>query len=215
MTAETLRQALAYARSGWPVFPCQPGAKIPATAHGFRDATTDPVQITSRFGRGFGWNLAIATGAPGPDVLDIDQHGPAGNGYPAFARLQQAGLVTGAAAYVRTPAGGMHAYFAGSDQHNGHLARHHVDFRSHGGYIVGAASHVDGRPYQVIKTPAATAAWTGTRPPGCWNPKDSQHRRNSTRPPLRTLARSSWNRTRRRSLPGPCGLPTSGRELEQ
>ena len=126
MTAGMLRQALAYARSGWPVFPCQPGAKVPATAHGFRDATTDPVQITSWFGRGFGWNLAIATGAPGPDVLDIDQHGPAGNGYPAFTQLQQAGLVNGAAAYVRTPAGGMHAYFTGSHQHNGHLASHHL-----------------------------------------------------------------------------------------
>ena len=152
MTAETLRQALAYARIGWPVFPCQPGAKVPATAHGFRDATTDPVQITSWFGRGFGWNLAIATGAPGPDVLDIDQHGPAGNGYPAFARLQQAGLVNGAAAYVRTPAGGMHAYFTGSDQHNGHLARHHLDFRSRGGYILAPPSCGNGKPYQLIHT---------------------------------------------------------------
>jgi hypothetical protein len=26
-----LRQALAYARRGWPVFPCQPGQKVPAT----------------------------------------------------------------------------------------------------------------------------------------------------------------------------------------
>jgi hypothetical protein len=152
MTAAMLRQALAYARSGWPVFPCLPGAKIPATAHGFRDATTDPVQITSWFGRGFGWNLAIATGAPGPDVLDIDQHGPAGNGYPAFGRLQQAGLVNGAAAYVRTPAGGMHAYFTGSHQHNGHLARHHLDFRSHGGYVLAPPSQVDGKPYQLIKS---------------------------------------------------------------
>ena len=30
-----LRQALAYARRGWPVFPCQPGQKIPATRHGY------------------------------------------------------------------------------------------------------------------------------------------------------------------------------------
>ena len=152
MTAAMLRQALAYARSGWPVFPCLPGAKTPATRHGFRDATTDPVQITSWFGRGFGWNLAIATGAPGPDVLDIDQHGPAGNGYAAFDQLQQAGLVNGAAAYVRTPAGGMHAYFTGSHQHNGHLARHHLDFRSKGGYILAPPSQVDGKPYQLIKT---------------------------------------------------------------
>ena len=32
MTDAMLRQALAYARHGWPVFPCLPGQKIPATA---------------------------------------------------------------------------------------------------------------------------------------------------------------------------------------
>ena len=53
MTDATLRQALAYARHGWPVFPCLPGQKIPATRHGYRDATTDPQQITDWFGRGF------------------------------------------------------------------------------------------------------------------------------------------------------------------
>ena len=87
MTDATLRQALAYARRGWPVFPCLPGQKIPATTHGYKDATTDEQQITEWFGHGQRWNLAIATGTPGPDVLDIDQHGQAGNGYPAFARL--------------------------------------------------------------------------------------------------------------------------------
>jgi hypothetical protein len=151
MTEATLRQALAYARRGWPVFPCLPGQKIPATAHGFRDATTDEQEITNWFGRGPGWNLAIATGAPGPDVLDVDQHGPAGNGFTAFTRLRRAGLVDGAAAYVRTPAGGMHAYFTGSDQHNGRLPSHHLDFRSAGGYIVAPPSHVGGHPYRLIK----------------------------------------------------------------
>ena len=47
-------------------------------------------QIADWFGRSFGWNLAIATGVPGPDVLDVDQHGEAGNGYAAFARLRRA-----------------------------------------------------------------------------------------------------------------------------
>ena len=152
MTDATLRHALACARFGWPVFPCRPGEKIPATRHGFRDATTDQQQITDWFGRGLAWNLAIATGAPGPDVLDVDQHGPAGNGFAAFATLQRAGLLDGAAAYVRTPAGGMHAYFTGSDQHNGHLASHHLDFRSAGGYILAPPSQVNGKPYQLIKT---------------------------------------------------------------
>ena len=47
----TLRQALAYARRGWPVFPCLPGQKVPATRHGYTDATTDEQQITGWFGR--------------------------------------------------------------------------------------------------------------------------------------------------------------------
>jgi Bifunctional DNA primase/polymerase, N-terminal len=46
-----LRQALAYARRGWPVFPCLEGQKVPATRHGYKDATTDPEQITGWFGR--------------------------------------------------------------------------------------------------------------------------------------------------------------------
>jgi hypothetical protein len=151
MTDTTFRQALAYARHGWPVFPCLPGQKVPATQHGYRDATTEEQQITEWFGRGQRWNLAIATGAPGPDVLDIDQHGDAGNGFPAFARLRYAGLLDGASAYVRTPAGGMHAYFTGSDQHNGRLPRHHLDFRAAGGYVLAPPSQIHGQSYQFIK----------------------------------------------------------------
>jgi hypothetical protein len=152
MTNPTLRQALACADGGWPVFPCQPDKKIPATRHGYRDATTDQQQITDWFSRDHGWNLAIATGAPGPDVLDIDQHGRAGNGFPAAARLRAAGLLDGATTYVRTPSGGLHVYFTGSQQRNGHLPAHHLDFRSAGGYILTPPSHVDGRPYEPIKT---------------------------------------------------------------
>src|SRR5580704_10105967 len=152
MTDAILRQALAYARRDWPVFPCLPGQKIPATRHGFRDATTDEQQITGWFGHGASWNLAIATGAPGPDVLDVDQHGPAGNGYAAFARLRAARLLTGASGYVRTPSGGLHAYFTGSAQRNGHLPAQHLDFRSAGGYVLAPPSQVRGRPYERIRT---------------------------------------------------------------
>lgn len=42
-----LARALAYARHGWPVFPCRPGRKEPDTAHGFKDATIDPGRITA------------------------------------------------------------------------------------------------------------------------------------------------------------------------
>ena len=152
MTEGMLRQALAYASRGWPVFPCQPDQKIPATRHGYRDATTDQERITAWFGHGPSWNLAIATGTPGPDVLDVDQHGPAGHGFAALERLKRAGLLEGASACVGTPKGGLHIYFAGTSQRNGHLADHHVDFRSAGGYILAPPSQVHGKPYRLIKT---------------------------------------------------------------
>ena len=157
-----LRQALAYARRGWPVFPCQPGQKVPATQHGYRDATTDPSSRSPDwFSRHPGHNLAIATGAPGPDVLDIDVHGPAGNGYAALGRLHCAGLLEGAYGYVRTPSGGLHIYFTGTAQHCGHLAAHHVDFRSAGGYVLAPPSQVDGHPYLPWGTPGrdGTLSW--------------------------------------------------------
>ena len=151
-TSTTLRQALACAARGWPVFPCQPGRKTPATTHGFRDATTNPGQITEWFTRHPGANLAIATGAPGPDVLDIDQHGPGRNGFPAYARLRPAGLLAGAAAYVRTPSGGMHVYFTGTRQRCGHLPGCHLDFRSAGGYILAPPSRIGSQRYQLSST---------------------------------------------------------------
>ena len=61
MTGATLRQALASAARGWPALPCLPGERIPATAHGYRDATTDERQITVWFASHPDWNLAIAT----------------------------------------------------------------------------------------------------------------------------------------------------------
>jgi hypothetical protein len=167
----TLRQALACARRGWPVFPCLPGKKLPATAHGFRDATTDPDQITDWFTRHPDRNLAIATGTPGPDILDVDQHSPAGTGYTALTRIRRAGLLDGAAAYVRTPSGGLHAYFAGTAQHCGHLPAHHLDFLSAGGYILAPPSQVDGHRYQLLTTTGRQghldwAAVTGMLQPG-------------------------------------------------
>jgi hypothetical protein len=151
MSARTAEQAQAYARYGWPVFPCQPGSKLPATRHGFLDATTDPDKVVWWWGRQPDANVAIATGEPGPDVLDVDQHGDAGNGFAALSRLKRAGLADGAAAIVSTPSGGLHLYFAGSAQRSGKLPRHHLDFRARGGYVVAPPSQIGGGSYQVVR----------------------------------------------------------------
>jgi hypothetical protein len=188
VTDATLRQALAYARHGWPVFPCLPGQKIPATQHGYQDASTGEQQITEWFGRGLPWNLAIVTGAPGPDVLDVDQHGPAGNGYQAFTRLERAGLVDGASAFVRTPAGGMHAYFTGSGQHNGRLPRHHLDFRSAGGYILAPPSQIDGTPYQLISKSGGHGSLDWSAVTALLEPQRHQQHQAPGQDPDRTLS---------------------------
>jgi hypothetical protein len=145
-----LAAALRYAHAGWPVFPCLTGEKAPATQHGFLDASTDPDKITWWWSRNPGRNVAIATGAPGPDVLDVDVH-KLGSGFAAFNRLHREGLLDSASAYIRTPSGGLHAYFTGSEQGNGRLPYHHLDFRSKGGYVVAPPSHVNGRHYELIK----------------------------------------------------------------
>jgi bifunctional DNA primase/polymerase-like protein len=145
-----IRRALGYARHGWPVFPCQPGGKEPATRHGFHDATTSAAQIRSWWRRQPAANVAIATGLPGPDVLDVDQHGDAGNGFAALRRLQGEGLLEAVSAVIATPGGGLHAYFTGSDQPCGRLPRQHLDFRSRGGYVLAPPSQVNGRPYRLI-----------------------------------------------------------------
>ena len=149
LTTRNLRAALAYATAGWPVFPCIPGEKVPATPHGVKDATTDPAQIRAWWARNPGRNVAIATGAPGPDVLDVDRHGDA-SGFPALRQLKAAGIVGQVAALVRTPSGGAHLYVPGSEQGNGSLRGHHIDFRSAGGYVIAPPSAVGGRPYVVV-----------------------------------------------------------------
>jgi hypothetical protein len=160
MTGAPLRWAFAYAAAGWPVFPARPddpscpggpgcGCKAPVTANGFKDATTDPGRIRGWWTRRPDANVAIATGVPGPDVLDVDVK-PDGSGFAAFNRLKQAGVLTGARALVRTPSGGLHAYFTGTGQPSGRLPRHYLDFKAAGGYVLAPPSMVHGKRYELL-----------------------------------------------------------------
>jgi hypothetical protein len=94
--------------------------------------------------------VAIATGAPGPDVLDVDVSTD-GSGWAAFNRAKAAGLLSGARMLVRTPRGGLHVYFEGTGQPCGSLTRagHFIDFKASGGYVLAPPSRVHGKPYEV------------------------------------------------------------------
>jgi hypothetical protein len=165
----TLDAVLRYTSANWPVFPCRPDnpqcphadkcrvCKAPLTEHGFHDATTDEAVIRAWWERWPDANPAIATGAPGPDVLDVDVK-PEGNGFSALNQLKRAGILAGAAALVRTRSGGLHVYFAGTDQGCRALPRHHLDFKARGGYVLAPPSAVHGKPYELLDHRPGTAA---------------------------------------------------------
>lgn len=178
-----LRAALAYARVGWRVFPVLAGFKEPATKHGLLDATTDTEQITTWWGRNGGRNIGVATGWPGPDVLDIDQHGEAGNGFAGLNKLKRAGLAEGPQAIVRTPSGGQHWYFAGTEQRSGKLVQQHIDFRGAGGYVVAPPSVVSGRQYEVVTHQPVAAAFDWDAAKNCLEPERQPERPGSGRKP--------------------------------
>lgn len=148
--------AAIYAAAGVPVFPCVDGEKRPITKHGFLDATTDPLTVRRWWSHWPGANIGIPTGSrSGIDVVDVDVHGAPGPA--AFRRAEAAGLVGGWVATVRTPSGGMHAYFpCHSDRHqpSWQAASAGIDFRGTGGYVIAPPSRGvhDGEsvPYEVI-----------------------------------------------------------------
>ena len=189
-----LETALAYAATGWPVFPCRPGSKEPATRNGFHDATTDPGQIRRWWHREPDRNVAIATGAPGPDVVDVDIR-EGGSGFAALNQAIRAGLIGGHHAIVRTPSTGMHLYYAGTGQRSGSIRGQHLDFRSQGGYVVAPPSRAGGGRYVVVKHEPATGAtvsWDAIR--GLLQPQPQPERAGGGRAPGRDMTGTSLDR---------------------
>jgi hypothetical protein len=139
---ELLDAALGYAGCGWPVHPCRPAGKEPLTESWPRDASTDPATIRRWWRRWPTANVAVACGAPGPDVLDVDVK--AGRpGIELYQRCWHAGLLTGVVAVVRTPSGGLHAWFNGTDQRGGAVGPGKcLELKARGGYVLLPPSYV-------------------------------------------------------------------------
>jgi hypothetical protein len=173
-SAALLRCAHAWADGGVPVLPIWPGGKTPLTRHGVHDATTDAETLQRWWTRWPDANVAIATGRPGPDVLDVDVRGGK-SGWPALRRLRQEGLLPSGAPLAVTPSGGAHLYFFGTNQGNGSLPNVHLDFRSTGGYVLVPPSRVSTETYsgsyrwERAGAPTATLDWQAVtrllRPP--------------------------------------------------
>jgi hypothetical protein len=144
--------------------PIRAGGKSPLTANGLHDATTEVAVLRRWWGRWPEANVAIATGHPGVDVLDVDVRGGR-SGWPALLKLRDAGIVPQGAPLVRTPSQGLHLYFVGTEQRNGSLHAEHLDLRSVGGYVLVPPSTVTTEAYSGAYrwerrvAPSATLDW--------------------------------------------------------
>ena len=183
--------ALGYAAAGIPVFPCAPGGKTPLTRTGFHAASTDPDLITAWWRRRPDANIATPTGAPGFDVLDVDVRAD-GTGWPAYTAAERAGLLHGWLRAVRTPSGGLHLHYPGTEQRNATLPGRHLDFRGVGGYVLLPPSigHPDtgSRPYLLhahqpgAGRPLPWAAITALLTPSATPPRQPPRRRDGVDP---------------------------------
>lgn len=141
-----LEAALAYAAWGWPVFPCKPGDKVPATPNGFLDATTNPEVIARWWAHEPRRNVGVPTGLSF-DVIDYDlTEGP--EVLNEWVRLQD-NRDAECDGLVSTPRG-FHCYVARLNQVGqvgvtaGNKAKikvsgqriSGVDYRGKGGYVV-------------------------------------------------------------------------------
>jgi hypothetical protein len=131
------------ARFQWPVLPIRPNGKAPLTRHGVTDASTDPALIRRWFMRWPEANLAIATGAPGPQVLDIDNLEAAAGVLARLARIE---------CPVAATARGRHLYFHGTPA--GTVALPFGELRGRGSYVVCPPStHPSGKAYVWLDAP--------------------------------------------------------------
>jgi hypothetical protein len=189
--SELLAAALEWASRGVPVLPVRPAEKTPLTVHGVSDASTDADLVRAWWARWPEANVAIATGGGGVDVLDVDVRG-AGSGWAALNQLRQAGLVADGMPRVRTPSGGIHLHFVGTDQCNGSLHAEHVDFRSSGGYVLVPPSRV------VTETYAGAYRWEHrAAPTTCldWRAVREFLRPAPVNPAPRTAPNNGWDVT--------------------
>lgn len=141
-------QALALAARGFKVFPCVPGGKQPRVKEFYNSATADRDAVHAAWSDPVtGWPLDSNVGIDCSDmiVVDIDNKGGV-DGMASYLALDLP-LDT---LMVRTPTGGYHAFFRGPPKSLsvGKLGPG-LDIRSFHGYVIGAGSVINGRPYTI------------------------------------------------------------------
>jgi hypothetical protein len=143
MKSNLHKAAMWYSHHGFHIFPCRPGTKVPATAKGFKEATTDPDQVDRWWSENPNYNIGIACGASGLVVIDFDTHK---SGVHTDILFDDDDLVN--SVMSKTPHGGTHVWFTQPPDMTLSNARgelpQHVDVRGEGGYILAPPSVIPG-----------------------------------------------------------------------
>jgi hypothetical protein len=151
------RAASRYAAGGIAVFPCWPRSKVPATRHGFHDASSNPTTVRRWWLRRPDYNIAIATGTTtGLLVLDID-------GVTGAASLQLLEAEHGSLPRTRCSitAAGCHLWFAIHEPVPSSVARvgAGLDVRADRASAIAPPSiHPDGPTYRWLNYTSAAPA---------------------------------------------------------
>lgn len=151
-----LAAALAHAKAGRSVFPCNPDTKSPLTGHGFKDASRDPRQIETWWSQYPTAMIGMPTGKVNKCiVLDVDNDPDTGkDGDADLAHLVQTHGPLPETVESLTPRGGRHLIFQhpGPDfdvPNSAGVLGPSLDVRGDGGYIILPPSvRADGRAYQ-------------------------------------------------------------------
>ncbi len=159
-TISIVEFALSYAQNGWYVFPLH--GKIPfKDSQGYKDATTDPLQILAWWTQHPTATIGLATGErSGVIVLDIDPP----EGYFSLKELQATYTPLPETRRSSTANKGLHFFFQyPNDGHTyqnavGLAGLEGVDIRATGGYVVLPPSKLYGRLYYKWSDPETPIA---------------------------------------------------------
>jgi hypothetical protein len=175
---QLLRAALEYAEQGYQVIPlhtptgescscrkpdCESVGKHPRTAHGLKDASSDPAKIRQWWERWPDANVGIATGPEsGIFILDVD----GAQGEASLSDLAKRGFILPDTYSVKTGRGS-HLYFLWEEDADIRNSQSKLapglDIRGAGGYVAAPPSmHKSGRHYEVNESstnPAPCPEW--------------------------------------------------------
>lgn len=156
---ELREAALRYAEMGIAVFPLIEKKKIPLTANGFKDATTDPEKIEEWWSVHPNANIGIATGEMSGGLvaidMDIDKEKDK-DGYHSFLKWCDENFLVLPDSWLSiTGRGGYHLFYKSLFPVPSKIGwLEDVDIRANGGYIVAPPSiHPNGTKYEWEQDP--------------------------------------------------------------